>query len=54
MSVTLFEKHQETLDKAVKAIHERTFHAHFPEHAKAYGAEAPVEGKKAFDGDQFT
>lgn len=47
--MSLFEKHQETLKKAVEAIHKRAFFAHFPEHPKAYGAEAPVKGKQDFD-----
>jgi len=49
MSINLFEKHKETLDKAVTALHERTFYAHFPEHPKAYGPDAPIQGKEAFD-----
>ena len=49
MSNSLFEKHAETLQKAVKAIHERTFFAQYPEHPKAYGAEAIGKGKEAFE-----
>lgn len=45
----IFEKHRQTLEKAVKAIHERTFYAHYPEHPGAYGEEAPAKGKKAYE-----
>ncbi|WP_295127710.1 phenylacetic acid degradation protein PaaN [uncultured Chitinophaga sp.] len=44
----LFAKHQNILDKAVKASHERTFYAQYPEHPKAYGEEAPAAGEAAF------
>ncbi len=46
--MNLFDKHREALDRAVKAVHERTFYARFPEHPRAYG-EAVYEGAKGFD-----
>lgn len=48
--MSLFEKHQATIEKAIKAIHERTFFAQYPEHPspKIYGEEADKEGRKAF------
>ena len=33
-------KHQNTIDKAVKANHERAFYSQYPEHPKAYGENA--------------
>ncbi len=46
----LFEKHQSILENAVKAMHERTFHAQYPEHPspKIYGETADEEGRKKF------
>lgn len=44
----LFAKHQDILDNAVKASHDRTFYAQYPEHPKAYGEEAPQSGEAAF------
>ncbi|MEQ8519210.1 MAG: phenylacetic acid degradation protein PaaN [Cytophagales bacterium] len=48
--MSLFQNHQETLSKAVKALHERTFFAQYPEHPspKIYGEEADAEGRKKF------
>lgn len=46
--MNLFEKHQETLENAIKANRERTFFAAFPENPKAYGMEASEAGKLAF------
>jgi len=46
--MTLFEKHQETLLKAIEANKNRGFYAHYPENPKAYGEEAPAIGLKAF------
>ena len=42
----LFTKHQQTIDEAVLAIHQRTFHAHWPEapSGKIYGEDAQKEG----------
>ncbi|ASZ10759.1 phenylacetic acid degradation protein PaaN [Chitinophaga pendula] len=44
----LTAKHQNTIDNAVKANHERTFYAQYPEHPKAYGEEAPANGVASF------
>ncbi|WP_343304263.1 phenylacetic acid degradation protein PaaN [Chitinophaga niabensis] len=44
----LIAKHQNIIDNAVKANHERTFYAQYPEHPKAYGEEAPPQGEAAF------
>jgi hypothetical protein len=44
----LIAKHQNIIDNAVKANHERTFHAQYPEHPKAYGEEAPLQGEAAY------
>lgn len=40
---------KEIINKAIKAIHERTFYAQYPEHPKAYGEEAPKKGQEAFN-----
>lgn len=42
-------KHKDILTNAVKAIHERTFFAQYPEHPGAYGEEAQKQGQEAFD-----
>jgi phenylacetic acid degradation protein paaN len=44
----LISKHQNIIDKAVKANHERTFYAQYPEHPKAYGEEAPLQGESTY------
>ena len=44
----IYEKHKELLDRALKAIHERTFYAAYPEHPKAYGEEAPKQGEEEY------
>ena len=44
-----FERHRELLERAVKAIHERSYWSAFPESAKAYGEGAAEAGKAAFD-----
>ena len=46
--MSLFEKHQETILRAVQANKERGFYAHYPENPKAYGEEAPAAGLHAF------
>lgn len=48
MSV-LFDQHQTSLLRAVQAVHERTFYAHFPEHPAAYGETGMADGKVAFE-----
>lgn len=47
--MSLFSKHAETLEKAIKAIHQRSFYAHFAEHPKAYGEQAAANGKPNFE-----
>jgi len=46
----LFEQHEGTLNKALEAIHTRTFHAHWPEppSGKIYGETAQEDGLQAF------
>jgi phenylacetic acid degradation protein paaN len=48
--MSLFEKHRETLDRAIKALHDRTFFAVYPEHPSpaVYGETADEEGRKRF------
>ncbi|OWY20899.1 phenylacetic acid degradation protein PaaN [Sphingobacteriales bacterium UPWRP_1] len=46
---SLFQQHHPALNKAIEAIRERTFYAHYPEHPKAYGPDAPAQGQQAFD-----
>lgn len=43
------ERHRETLERAGRAIRERTFWSPFPESPKAYGDEAPGRGRQAFE-----
>ena len=52
MSHPLFERHREMLDRAVKAIGDRSYWSAFPESAspKNYGEGAADAGKAAFDG----
>jgi phenylacetic acid degradation protein paaN len=47
--MALSTANKEIVDKAVKAIHERTFYAQYPEHPKAYGDEAPGKGHAAYN-----
>ncbi|HEY0272538.1 MAG TPA: aldehyde dehydrogenase family protein, partial [Chitinophaga sp.] len=42
-------KHQNIIDAAVKANQARGFHAQYPEHPKAYGEAAPVQGEADFN-----
>lgn len=46
----LFEKHQALLNRAVEALHARTFFSAFPEHPSpaVYGEEADAEGQQKF------
>jgi len=48
--MSLFEKHKETIDKAVEAIHDRSFFAAYPEHPspKIYGEDADKDGREKF------
>jgi len=44
-----YADHKELLDRAVIATGERTYWSAYPEHPKAYGADAGVEGEAAFN-----
>ena len=48
--MTLFEKHQPVLNKAIEALHARTFFAAFPEHPApaVYGETADADGQDKF------
>jgi phenylacetic acid degradation protein paaN len=48
--MSLFEKHQPTLNKAIEALHARTFYAAFPEHPAPaiYGETADADGQAKF------
>jgi len=48
-TMSLFQKHQQALNKAVAAISERTYYAAYPEHPKAYAEDSGEIGKKAYD-----
>ena len=50
--MSLFEKHKELLDRAIRANYERTFFAAYPEHPspKVYGETADKDGQNAFKG----
>lgn len=50
----LFDKHRDALLRAVQAVHERVFYAHFPEHPAAYGETGMADGKTAFDAQANT
>src|SRR3954468_3383060 len=41
-------KHQNTIDNAVKANHERAFYSQYPEHPKAYGENAIEQGSERY------
>lgn len=49
--MSLFEKHQLTLNKAIEALHTRTFYAAFPEHPAPaiYGETADANGQAKFN-----
>lgn len=48
--MSLFEKHKNILNKAINALHERTFFAAYPEHPSPtiYGESADEDGRKKF------
>lgn len=48
--MSLFEKHKATLDKAIQALHNRTFFAAYPEHPApaVYGETADADGQQKF------
>ncbi|MFM8179172.1 MAG: hypothetical protein ACKOAG_08315, partial [Candidatus Kapaibacterium sp.] len=47
----LVEKHSATIDRALAAVHDRSFHAHWPEapSGKIYGETANADGQAAFE-----
>ncbi|MFF7637217.1 phenylacetic acid degradation protein PaaN [Kitasatospora sp. NPDC008050] len=45
----LIERHQETLTRALTALGERDYWSPYPEFPKAYGEDAPEEGRLAFE-----
>lgn len=47
-SMSLYQKHQDTLQAAVKALAERNYFTVYPEHPKAYAEDADANGKAAF------
>lgn len=48
--MSLYKKHDTTINKAVRALHDRTFFAAFPEHPApaVYGETADADGQKKF------
>src|SRR3982750_1016005 len=48
--MSLFEKHESLLNKAITALHARTFYAAFPEHPvpAIYGETADADGQAKF------
>jgi phenylacetic acid degradation protein paaN len=48
--MSLFQKHRELIERAVKAIHERTYYAAYPEIPKAYPEDAATKGNEAYKG----
>lgn len=46
--MALSEQYKNILNNAIKAIHERTFFAQYPEHPKAYGEDGAVKGLEQF------
>lgn len=48
--MSLFKKHEEVLNKATKALHDRTFYAAYPEHPSpsVYGETADADGQAKF------
>lgn len=50
MNLELADKHRETLQKAVQALHQRTFFAHYPENPspEVYGETADKEGREKY------
>ncbi len=48
--MSLFQKHQTALTKAIVALQNRQFYCHHPEHHNAYPKEKAKEGYEAFEG----
>jgi len=54
--MSLFEKHQTIIEKAISALHTRGFYAQYPEHPGAYPETADKEGRdkfKTLSGNKF-
>lgn len=47
--MALSPAYKEIVDRAIQAIHERTFFAQYPEHPKAYSEDAPAKGQEAYE-----
>ncbi len=47
--MALSAAYKDIIEKAIKAIHERSFYTQYPEHPKAYGDEAPGKGLEAYN-----
>ena len=55
--MALSAQYKDILDKAIQAIHARTFFAQYPEHPKAYGEDAATQGLEKYNSylqHQFT
>src|SRR5690349_7024636 len=48
--MSLYKKHDTTINKAIQALHDRTFYAAFPEHPApaVYGETADADGQAKF------
>ena len=46
--MSLFEKHKELIERAVKGDHERSYYAAFPELPKAYSEDAMAKGQEQY------
>jgi phenylacetic acid degradation protein paaN len=47
--MALSAAYKEIIDRAIKAIHERTFFAQYPEHPKAYGEDGAAKGLEIYN-----
>ncbi|MGB0430548.1 MAG: phenylacetic acid degradation protein PaaN [Bacteroidia bacterium] len=47
--MSFFEKNKSIIERAIQANSERVFFAQYPEHPKAYGANAGPDGEKAYN-----
>jgi len=47
--MALSAAYKEIVERAIKAIHERTFFAQYPEHPKVYGEDGPAKGLEIFN-----
>jgi phenylacetic acid degradation protein paaN len=45
----LYDKHRDTLERALAAIDHRSYWSPYPEHPKAYGEDAAAAGEEAFE-----